>query len=236
MKKVKILNKTEMYVYDNEWISNIIQNQKHYDLLGTIVHLLSVNKNSVCVDVGSHIGYFTLLMAKKAKKVYAFEPEPKNFSLLKENIELNNLKNVILINKAVGLKNQKRWLYIDEKNKGHCSFNKISNKKVLVESIRLDDIIKENVDFMKIDVEGYEYEVLKSGENLIKKSDNLKMYFEFYGDMISQAGHNPIEFLNYIESLGFKFFYTKGSEIRPINRKLLIKNRHINYNLIAIKI
>lgn len=60
-----------------------------------------VKAKDCVVDVGANIGYYTLLMAKQRAIVHSFEPEPKNFALLKKNVELNNFTNVILYNKEL---------------------------------------------------------------------------------------------------------------------------------------
>ena len=63
-----------------------------------------VHEGDVVIDVGAHVGYYTLLMAQlvgKNGKVYSFEPDPVNFELLKKSVEINGFENVILIQKAV---------------------------------------------------------------------------------------------------------------------------------------
>ncbi|MCS7121544.1 MAG: FkbM family methyltransferase [Archaeoglobaceae archaeon] len=57
--------------------------------------------SSVVVDAGAHVGLFTIYASRKAKKVIAIEPNPKNYSLLELNIKRNNLKNVKAIKKAL---------------------------------------------------------------------------------------------------------------------------------------
>jgi len=122
-----------------------------------------INKNSVIIDVGANIGYYTVLMAKFVKKVYAFEPEKEAFEILKKNIKENNLKNVVLFNKAVGSKRGSKFLKTDSENFGNSRIV-TSNTKQVTRIVRLDEVIKEKVDLIKIDVQGYELEVLKGME------------------------------------------------------------------------
>ncbi len=66
-------------------------------------HGFEIKENDLIIDIGAHIGMFSILAGKFAPKgrVYSFEPSVDNFTLLKENVELNKLGNVVLINKAV---------------------------------------------------------------------------------------------------------------------------------------
>jgi FkbM family methyltransferase len=146
-----------------------------YEIYETAILLSQLNSQSVVVDVGANIGYYTLLAAKVAKKVYAFEPDKETFEILKKNVEENNLKNVILFNKAVGNKNEKVGI---EKNKDNYGDSRIQTPQASgqlpltgepVQMVRLDDIIKEKVDLVKIDVQGYEIEVLEGMKKIIEK-------------------------------------------------------------------
>ena len=138
-----------------------------------------IKSDDVVIDVGAHIGYFTLLFAKLVGpkgKVFSFEPEPKNFELLKKNIEINNHFNVIAENKVVSDKNGKCILYTFETSSGANRLSKPDNNKktkpIEVDSISLDEYFKNSeftkkIKFIKIDVEGGEMDVLNSGRNLI---------------------------------------------------------------------
>ncbi|MCX6726769.1 MAG: FkbM family methyltransferase [Candidatus Shapirobacteria bacterium] len=134
-----------------------------YEQYETKILLSQINKNSMVVDVGANIGYYTLLMAKVAKKVYAFEPDKDCFEILKKNVEENKLENVVLFNKAVGSRNKKVGIVRNEDNYGDSRVGKGNE----VECVRLDDVIKEKVDLVKIDVQGYEIEVLEGMKNMV---------------------------------------------------------------------
>jgi predicted O-methyltransferase YrrM len=60
-----------------------------------------VRKEDIAVDLGANIGYYTLMIASCARKVYAFEPEPESFALLSKNVALNGGRNVVLVRKEV---------------------------------------------------------------------------------------------------------------------------------------
>ena len=121
-----------------------------------------VKKGYTVIDIGANIGYYTLLFAKlvgKEGKVYAFEPEPNNLDLLKKNIEVNNYKNVIIEQKAVSDTTKSVNLFTAKQGIGEhrINFSWFGNNGIEVEAIKLDDYINEKIDFIKIDIEGAEY-------------------------------------------------------------------------------
>ena len=117
LKLTKINNLKFYYRSNDRYIGQRIALDK-YEKYETALLLSQINKNSVCVDVGANIGYYTLLMAKRVKKVYAFEPDKKCFEILKKNVEENNLKNVVLINKAASDKEGEKFFEISKNNFG----------------------------------------------------------------------------------------------------------------------
>ena len=127
-----------------------------------------VKQRRVCLDIGAHVGTWCHRLVKLFDEVHAFEPVSQMFSILQENVP--EAKHY-----PYGLGNEvgKKLIRFDETMTG-CS--KIAdkpaekNQSMLEISIkRLDDFNIENVDFIKIDVEGYELDVLKGGEETIEK-------------------------------------------------------------------
>ena len=174
------------YRDDDKYIGQRIALQK-YEEYESLLILRNVNINSIAIDIGANIGYYTLLLAKICKKVYAIEPDKMCFEILKKNVEENKLKNVILINKAVSDKKEKVEFFVDSENYGNgrikiqrdC-FGLPRNDVVLCDS--LDNIlIKEKIDLIKIDVQGWEAKVIMGAKKIIKKYKPI-MFLEFNGD------------------------------------------------------
>ena len=172
-----------------------------------------IKDGNIVVDIGANIGYFTLIFARlvgEKGKVFAFEPEPNNFNLLKKNIEINGYKNVNLINKAVSNKSGKIKLYIDNVNYGgHSLIAEIPNRQSIeIESIKLDDFFSANkkIDFIKIDVEGAELEVLKGMSNLLNQKDDIKILLEFNPLMLKSFGVTTQEYVNLLIRFNFKIY------------------------------
>lgn len=163
------------YRSDDKFVGQRIALGKYEEFESKLM-LSQVNKNSVVVDVGANIGYYTLLLAQKCKLVYAFEPEKECFEILKKNVEKNDLKNVALINKAVGDKNDQRAMIKDKSNYGN---SKITEGKG-TECVRLDDVIEGKVDLIKIDVQGYEEKVIEGAKKIIQR-DSPVLFYEYNG-------------------------------------------------------
>jgi FkbM family methyltransferase len=144
-----------------------------------ILHLFKPSSNDVVVDVGAHVGKYTLYASKLAKKgkIIAIEPNKESFKTLIENLKLNNCKNVKAYNVATFDKKCKLKLWVT-KDEGRSSvIEKRGNNFEIVTAFSLSRILKDNeikkVDWMKIDVEGAEIKVLKGAEKFLRKTKNL---------------------------------------------------------------
>ena len=136
-------------------------------------------KNAVIIDAGANIGLFSLYAcARGAKKVYAFEPVRETYAMLKNNIAANSLgKAITVVNAALGAKRGEAKIKCCTKGEGSAMIaggNAGVNEGLNYEAVRgvkvlaLDDIIRRKVDLIKIDVEGYEKQVLLGAAGLIK--------------------------------------------------------------------
>jgi FkbM family methyltransferase len=154
-----------------------------------------VNKNSVCVDVGANIGYWTLLFSQLGKKVYSFEPDNYNFSLLDLNVRMNDCTNVITSNTAVGQMNSIANLYHSDVCAGMHRIYKskwTNDSFQQVPMITLDSIVMEKVDFIKIDVEGAELGVLRGATKLLEHKPIIYMEYDFDSVLEYGANHGDI--------------------------------------------
>ncbi|MBA4320652.1 MAG: hypothetical protein C0412_19845 [Flavobacterium sp.] len=190
------------------YASNLIHEKATTDLFKKVV-----KEGNVVVDLGANVGYFTLLAARlvgEKGKVYAFEPEPKNYSYLVKNIKLNNYNNVQAFQKAVSDKNGKTQLYICDYDSGHHTINQyggvekysrgrlVEEKSIEIEAVTLDEFFKnreESIDVIKMDVEGAEALALAGMDNILRKNKKLKMFVEFFPLLIRKMGNSPEEFI-----------------------------------------
>ena len=207
-----------------------LSSSEYFEPFETELVKREVKKGDIVLDVGANIGYYTLIFAKlvgTGGRVFAFEPEPNNFALLEKNIEINGYKNIQLFKKAVTSKSGKVNLYLNINTEGGHSIykSKDSGKRIEVESVCLDDFIDEKVDFIKIDVEGSEGEVIKGMMGLMEKNQNLKMITEFHPRSLKKANIEPGGYLGLLLKLGFKLHNVdeRRKKLEPINPDKLLK-------------
>lgn len=178
-----------------------------------------VDKDKIFVDIGAHMGTYCINLAPYAKKVYAFEAQRSTYYQLCGGIALSNAKNVYAYN--IGLTNKEESgksmeLMIVSPDGGGSTFDNGAVKgpghQILetekVEMKCLDDFQLDNVSFIKIDVEGYEINVLKGAIETIKRC-KPKILFEVWPDkwfeksrdelltFVRSLGYNPVQLTNY---------------------------------------
>ena len=135
----------------------------------------------VVLDIGANIGWYALLLAQNSPssvRIYAFEPDPLNFELLTANVQLNNAQKITGVPKALSDQCETKTLYLyPHKNRGRHSLiplTKGDGETVQVTTTTLDDFLDEyavdpaRVKFIKMDVEGYEYHVLRGASRLLE--------------------------------------------------------------------
>lgn len=199
---------------NDEVVSQRLIENKNWDAFETKIFCQSLKVGDVVVDVGAHIGFYTLLAAKivgEAGKVYAFEPDSKNFSLLTKNVAANGYKNVILVNKAVSNKTGQAKLFIHPENTGDHRLYSAGDSRVskTIETVSLDDYFansSEKIDFIKLDIQGFEYQALSGSKKTISKQKNLKMITEFWPYGLAKSGDSANKLLSLLKELGFKLF------------------------------
>ena len=161
----------------------------------------SISSNSIVYDIGGYHGYHTIL-GTLGKKVYTFEPDPENLKILKENISLNPEQDILLIEKPVWDKEEKITIVTGKKGKSH-----IGEEGLTKEAVTLDQFVfKEKnspPDFMKIDVEGAEYKVLKGAEKVLEKYKPKLMIEVHKGERIQQIGGSEKELVKLLRSKGY---------------------------------
>ena len=155
--KIKLrVNSTDLMAFTHVWLL------REYDKPG-----FEINSNDVIIDIGAHIGLFTLFASQfcKSGKIYCFEPIRENFDLLLSNLELNRIINVKPYNIAVSQKIGSVTMYLNRDESGH-SMHVPGTKSVQVTSNSLKNIIDSNnlekCDLIKIDCEGEEYDIINS--------------------------------------------------------------------------
>jgi FkbM family methyltransferase len=162
-----------------------------------IIKRFTPKEGDIVIDIGAHIGLYTIISSKRVGangKVVAIEADPSNFEMLNSNIKLNQLTNVIPLNYAVHSKETKVKLYLPSGESGFTKYNTIMpnwinaqekfvevNANTLDYLLQLNEIRQEEVNWIKIDVEGAEFEVLKGATNVLSKSKDIAILMELHG-------------------------------------------------------
>ena len=228
---------SKMYVNPEGLPKSYIRTFQAYILCGGWEELTTemfeqvVKEGNVVVDVGANLGYYTLLAARlvgKKGRVYAFEPEPINYSLLLKNIELNGYDNVVAVQKAISNVTEKVRLFLDKKDTGAHTIYHPGDKRefIEVESVTLDEFFKNKkypINVIKMDVEGAEMAAFSGMDRIIKENENLKMFVEFYLPGIARSGGSPQEFIRrLLEDYHFSILatgeYMKNKKYLKINK------------------
>lgn len=158
------------------------------------------NKKSTIVDIGAHIGTFSVPIAANVEKVIAFEPSPEAFSLLSRNAEENNAS-LLLINAALGSRKGSGTLVV--RNASNAGANTlIQGGDIPVTT--LDDEV-EHADFIKMDVEGMELEVLQGGTQLIERA-RPAVLFEVNLSQLRAHGTSPRALERFFTEHGYRLY------------------------------
>jgi len=179
-----------------------------------------IKEDSVILDVGANTGTFSLAAKLYPNtKWHSFEPDPFNFSLLKENIEINGIENITLYEEALSDNVGECVLKICLTHRGLNTIGK--NVKRFSEDESIDYPVKSNtidnlfidtrIDLIKIDTEGAEYDIIKGGIETIQKY-KPKILLEYNPGNMSQCGHTLEKLNSLIQEIGYNPFWFDNGE------------------------
>lgn len=160
----------------------------------------SLTPESVFVDVGAHIGYFSVIAAQRARAVFAIEPQEALIGRIHRNVAANHLRNVHTIMAAAG----DRTGFVAVPKSGTPSTGvKLAGSGNLVPMIRLDDYFTAALTptHVKIDTEGFEFQVLKGMARILETRPLLLI--EIHHDM-DRYGAGVAEMLGFLQARGYE--------------------------------
>lgn len=184
-------------------------------LVNTILN--NINSNDTCVDIGAFIGYVTVAMANRARKVFAFEPVASTFDILERNTA--GYENVVLVNRALGRHSGQINVYKDETFLADSRLTSVPGRDTeAVSMVTLDSYITEPVGFIKSDAQGFEGEIILGAINtLYDYRPTLCIEFAPYLQKFSTV--DSMEMLKILEALGYIFFNIEQQSNRLIETK-----------------
>lgn len=199
-----------------------------------------IKKGNIVLDIGANIGFYTKILSElvgETGRVYAFEPDKKNYSYLQQNT--THLKNVELINKAVSNKTGKITLYqSDLLNVDHKTYEtKDYTSKTEIESVAMDDVIPNHkVDFIKIDIQGFEYFAFQGMKEIFKQNEDLKIIAELYPYGLNNSGIKVEEFVSFLRNSNFYIYKMSENELSLLNNEDVTSLNNENYRIHIVDI
>lgn len=167
---------------NDKGISTELRVFKTHEPLATELLRKELKDGMVCIDMGSNIGYYAILESKlvgNSGKVIGFEPAPMNFIYLNHNVAANKLSNIETYNTAIGdTDGYVNFLIREQSNSCRVVFSQATNQLDGIATIKvpvktLDTFIQERqitkVDFIRMDLDGYEYKAYQGMINTIKR-------------------------------------------------------------------
>jgi len=221
----------------------------------TLEFLASVLKEGDCfIDIGAHIGYFTLMASKMVGPqgtVISVEPEISNTAHLGKHLSENDIENVVLINAAVGSETRNTAFYINSDNDGgHALWDSAINplcektrQTGVVREVRmltLDDIIRQanidSVNAIKIDTEGAEKNVLEGGIQSLMTYDIPYIVCEINRFGLHQMGTNEKEFRDFMKDLGYDTYLmrTQNPHLTKLQPDQYVQSKYV-FNVLFMK-
>jgi FkbM family methyltransferase len=187
--------------------SGIAEKSLINNMLETMIH-----NNKDFLDIGAHVGTYSFLLGKKANHTYSFECNPKVFCYLAANIALHHLEDKITpYNCALGNKEDKMDYYIRSNDGGGNGLKRLNNnddnlKKLKIDVKTLDSFNLTNIGFIKLDVEGFEREVLEGGLATLIQNNYPPILFESWGDWKKDANTKELreELFNFLKNIGYE--------------------------------
>lgn len=169
-----------------------------------------LKKDMKILDIGAHAGYYALLESMKCNKVIAVEPVPENYDRLTYNIHLNNFKNIFPFNCAVGDKDVpefQMYLHNSKSNLHSCIKHSTgySEKSISVPMYTVETLLKmfdmSTFDIIRMDIEGYEYEVVSGMSNYLREYNPI-LFIEMHP--IHMDKDKVYSMLNMLKSFGYE--------------------------------
>lgn len=189
-----------------------------------------IKNSNISIDIGANIGITAIWMAKNSNKVYAFEPEKNNLKRLKDNLKVNGIDNVEIVEKAVSDRDTVGVLNIFESYGHHSlSANHISSpiNTQQVDIISLEKFCNLNniseIDFLKIDVEGFELEVLMGAKNLLNNKKIKVIAFE-HSKVLLEEQKRPLDsVIKLLINNGYEVFDLNNNKVEIDKIKYLVQ-------------
>lgn len=207
-----------------------------------VAYVLAQKCNTI-LDIGAHIGWYSINFAKQNPKVrvFSFEPIPRTFAYLERNIRRNNLSNVRAFNFGISNEDKSQNLFYFKGGSALASITNLIDHQN-VEEIKckfrsLDNVVREleidAVDFIKCDVEGSELFVFEGASQTLKTFTPI-IFTELYEEWCQKAGYSSSDVVKLLNSYGYECFQVYDSKLRRVTSEHVKKSDSYNYFFLHI--
>lgn len=178
--------------------------KQNFEPFESDLFLATIDEQSIVVDVGANIGYYTVLASAlgKALSVIAFEPDAENYHALLQNVRQNKCRGVECVRAAVTAEEGTIGLYRSESNMGdHRTYGTGGRRGVPVRAVALDASFPVSPSVVKLDIQGSEVGALRGMSASIRKVDRLALFSEYWPHGLVEAGSSGRELLRVLRDL-----------------------------------
>jgi FkbM family methyltransferase len=189
--------------------------------------------NAYVIDCGAHIGLSVIYIKRlcPTAQVIAFEPDEKNYELLNNNVKSHELKDVELRKEAVWIEDTE-LNFIQDGSMSSKIGPENGHPVLKVKAIRLKSLLTKTIDFLKLDIEGAEYDVIKDIADELKWVSN--MFIEYHGNIKETS--RLTEILNIIQNAGFAFYIKEALSVKhPFVDFAISKPFDVQLNIFCLK-
>lgn len=179
--------------------------------------------DGVAIDIGAHFGLYSLVLAKYFKKhVIAFEPTPYSAEIFRKNIAFNKLSNLIELREAAVGREIGTATFLIQQQEGAVSNSLVDywhsdehKNKIKVDVVSIDETVSEKINFIKIDAEGNELDVLLGAKSAIEKNRPW-ILLALHPSAIEQKGDKLEEIWNYFEKQKYQIIFNSQPMTKDI--------------------
>lgn len=242
IKKLKHLpyNRPDVYPF----LGSAIHFNNGQELLHSLVEIFEEDiydihfntDHPLIIDCGANIGLSVIYLKHKSPgaRIIAFEPDPTNFKLLQKNTSGFKFENVSLRNEAIWKENTVLQFVSDGTLGSKLTEQAKYGNMIEVKATRLRDLLDQKIDFLKLDIEGAEYEVLKDCADGLSNVNHLFIEFHGYFSRI----HELTEIFQLAQSNGFSYYIKEATNVypTPFNRGTGKKTYDLQLNIFCFRI
>lgn len=179
-----------------------------------------VRQGDTVLDIGANVGFYAAILSKLVGingKVHCFEPDATNFFHLKEATK--NYSNITINNKAVSSKTETLKMYTSKNlNVDHRTYKPEDyEQEISVEAVSIDDYLGEQkVDFIKIDIQGFEMQAIQGMQRILDTNKNIKLVSEFWPYGLKKAGSSVTEYYQFLSDKNFACYLLKKNKLTEL--------------------